>query len=187
MHSLYLTRLFNVNNQIKCVQFLANDIEILYADNSRKKFCYQKLGSNEDLDFAKKISYGIDDILEVSQDPREDERVYQVKYEELYEESSDEYGEGNSDEHEEKNDDRYEANEEESDRYDNGNGDDKSKRYNEDDGYNKGNENRYKDNYAQTSIKKQRMSISNHLFIYFIYLFILLSIFLYFRSFKIYF
>jgi len=61
-----------------------NEIEIKYADNSQKWFCYQKLGSKEDLDFASKISSRMDNILEVSQDPCEDERIYKVKYEELH-------------------------------------------------------------------------------------------------------
>jgi hypothetical protein len=84
MRSLYLARLFNVGNHIKCVQFLANEIEIIYVDNSQKQFCYQKLGAEEDLTFASEVSCGIDTILEVSQNPCKYDSIYQVKYEELH-------------------------------------------------------------------------------------------------------
>ncbi|CAG8807090.1 17430_t:CDS:1, partial [Dentiscutata erythropus] len=64
--------------------FLANKIEISYADNSAHQFCFQKLGSSEDLDFASKLSSEIDKLLEVSSDPHKDDKIFKVKYEELH-------------------------------------------------------------------------------------------------------
>jgi len=84
MRSLYLARLFNVGNHIKCVRFLANEVEITYADDSQRLFYFQKLGTEEDLIFASEVSCGIDTILEVSQNPSKYDSIYQVKYEELH-------------------------------------------------------------------------------------------------------
>ncbi|CAG8741435.1 5937_t:CDS:1, partial [Dentiscutata erythropus] len=75
---LYLARLFNVNNHIKCVRFLANEIEISYADDSIRQFCFRKLGFSEDLNFASKLSGEIDKLLEVSSDPHEDDKIFKV-------------------------------------------------------------------------------------------------------------
>ncbi|CAG8794129.1 6538_t:CDS:2 [Dentiscutata erythropus] len=57
---------------------------IFICEDSQQQFCFQKLGSNEDLDFTRKLSSKKDNILEVSLDPCEDEKIFKVKYEELH-------------------------------------------------------------------------------------------------------
>ena len=49
-----------------------------------KNFVIKSWGLTKILILQKKIFYGIDNILEVSRDPCKNEKVYQVKYEELY-------------------------------------------------------------------------------------------------------
>jgi hypothetical protein len=73
-----------MESHIKYVQFLNSEIEIIYIDNSRKRFCFQKLGAKEDLDFANQISSQIDKVLEVNENPCEQEGIYGVMYEELH-------------------------------------------------------------------------------------------------------
>ncbi|CAG8626318.1 2266_t:CDS:1, partial [Scutellospora calospora] len=68
MRSLYLTVIFNINNHIKYIEFLENEIEITYQDNSRKRFYYNKIGAKEDIEFVNKISHKMDKILKVDQD-----------------------------------------------------------------------------------------------------------------------
>lgn len=91
-----------------------------------------KVGSKEDLDFANKISSKIDNILEISLDPYEDERICKVKYEELHifyisKEGSDTYEEVNSDSNRSNKDNKGNGYDE-SNRYDEGNRCDKGER-----------------------------------------------------------
>ncbi|CAG8657548.1 7189_t:CDS:2, partial [Dentiscutata heterogama] len=110
------------------------------------------LGSKENLDFASKLSSKIDNILEVSLDPCNNETSYKVKYEEFHIFSMSEVIVTDLIGATYNKDDRYN---EEGNRYDKCNGYNKGDRYNEGD--------RYKNNHKQTSTIKKQYKIEIYL------------------------
>jgi hypothetical protein len=84
----YLLYLYNTNCHIHEVRFIDKEVEITYADNSKKSFVFQELNSIDQ--FKNKLKILLDTIMEVNERPshNDNDEILKVKYEELYSFSS---------------------------------------------------------------------------------------------------
>ena len=76
-----MTSLFNSNKNIRQIQFFDEEVEIVFSDNTIKRFSFQDMGSN--VITFEDIPQKLNEIIEINEDLNKSDSL-KVRYEELY-------------------------------------------------------------------------------------------------------
>jgi hypothetical protein len=85
MRLLYIISLFNPNNLIKSIEFLEEEIKLIFHDDTERRFCFHQVDEG-DGNIYNNISRTLDSVLKVHTDfnnDNNDNNIRKIKYEEL--------------------------------------------------------------------------------------------------------
>lgn len=82
LRSIYLTSLFNCDNNIRRIQFYDEEVEVVFSNNMIKRYSFQVGESN--VTTIENIPQKLDKIVEITEDLNESGESLKVKCEELH-------------------------------------------------------------------------------------------------------